>query len=154
MAEVLDRGRPIPLSSLRVIDANEFAQLIERMRISVPSSIMESERTLAERDYILSEAHNEADRIIQLAKQRAMEIVHQDQIVATARNEAERILQESRNAAHRRAQEADRYAVDVLGDLAQKLQVMTKQVDNGIQMMKTKSLANDSLRDNGLAASE
>ncbi len=125
-----------------MIDANEFAQLIERMRISVPSSIMESERTLAERDYILAEAHNEAERIIQLAKQRAMEIVHQDQIIATARNEAERILQESRNSAQRRAQEADRYAVDVLGDLAQKLQVMTKQVDNGIQMMKSKSLAN------------
>jgi len=104
---------------------------------------MESERTLAERDYILAEAHKEAERIIQLAKQRAMEIVHQDQIVATAHDEAERILQESRTSAHRRAQEADRYAVDVLGDLAQKLQVMTKQVDNGIQMMKAKSLAND-----------
>ncbi len=138
---MLERGRPIPLSSLRVIDANEFAQLIERMRISVPSSIMESERTLAERDHILAEAYSEAERIIQQAKQRAMEIVHQDQIVATARNEAERILQESRNAAQRRGQEADRYAIDVLGDLAQKLQIMTKQVDNGIQMMKSKSLA-------------
>lgn len=112
------------------------------MRISVPSSIMESERTLAERDHILAEARTEAERIIQQAKQRAMEIVHQDEIVATARNEAERILQESRLASHRRAQEADRYAVDVLSDLAQKLQVITKQVDNGIQMMKSKSLAN------------
>ena len=139
---VLQRGKPVPLSSLRLIDTNEFAQLIERMRISVPSSIMESERTLAERDHILAEARTEAERIIQQAKQRAMEIVHQDEIVATARNEAERILQESRLASHRRAQEADRYAVDVLSDLAQKLQVITKQVDNGIQMMKSKSLAN------------
>ncbi|MCB0063309.1 MAG: hypothetical protein KDE19_14410 [Caldilineaceae bacterium] len=126
-----------------MIDANEFAQLIERMRISVPSSIMESERTLAERDHILAEAHAEADRIIQQAKQRAMEIVHQDQIVTTARNEAERILQESRRAAQRRAEEADRYAVDVLQDLAQKLQVITKQVDNGIQVMKSNSLADE-----------
>lgn len=124
-----------------MIDANEFSHLIERMRISVPSSIMESERTLAERDHILAEAHAEADRIIQQARQRAMEIVHQDQIVATARNEAERILQESRRAAQRRAEEADRYAVDVLQDLAQKLQVITKQVDNGIQVMKSNSLA-------------
>ncbi|MEZ4677900.1 MAG: hypothetical protein R2932_27150 [Caldilineaceae bacterium] len=141
LADVLQRGRPIPLSSLRVVDANEFGQLIERMRISVPSSIMESERTLAERDHILADAQTEADRIIQQARQRAMEIVHQDQIVATARDEAERILQESRRLAQRRAEEADRYAVDVLSDLAQKLQVITKQVDNGIQMMKSKSLA-------------
>ncbi len=131
----------MPFTTYRMVDANEFAQLIERMRISVPSSIVESERTLAERDHILAEAHTEAERIIQQAKQRAMEIVHQDQIVVTARDEAERILQESRHAAQRRAAEADRYAVDVLEDLAQKLQVITKQVDNGVQVMKSNSLA-------------
>lgn len=125
-----------------MVDVNEFSHLIERMRISVPSSIMESERTLAERDHILAEAHTEAERILQQARQRAMEIVHQDQIVMTARDEAERILQESRRAANRRAEEADRYAVNVLEDLAQKLQVITKQVDNGIGVMKAKSLAN------------
>jgi len=141
LADALDRGRAIPLTALRVVDANEFAHLIERMRISVPSSIMESERTLAERDHILAEAHAEAERIIQQARQRAMEIVHQDQIVVTARDEAERIMQESRRAANRRAEEADRYAVSVLEDLAQKLQVITKQVDNGIGVMKAKSLA-------------
>ena len=142
LADALDRGRAIPLTALRVVDVNEFSHLIERMRISVPSSIMESERTLAERDHILAEAHAEAERILQQARQRAMEIVHQDQIVMTARDEAERILQESRRAANRRAEEADRYAVNVLEDLGQKLQVITKQVDNGIGVMKAKSLAN------------
>jgi len=124
-----------------VIDSNEFAQLIERMRINVPSSIMESERTLAQRDHILSEAHAEAERILQQAKQRAMEIISQDAVMQTARDEAERILGESRAAAHRRAAEADRYAIQVLEDLAQKLQITTKQVDNGIQLMKNNRLA-------------
>lgn len=141
LADALNRGRPIPLSSLRVIDANEFAQLIERMRISVPSSIMESERTLAQRDHILAEAQAEAERLIQQAKQRAMEIISQDALMQTSRKEADRILDESRNAAQRRAAEADRYAVQVLEDLAQKLQVTMKQVDNGIQLMKNNRLS-------------
>lgn len=141
LADALNRGRPIPLSSLRVIDANEFAQLIERMRISVPSSIMESERTLAQRDHILAEAQAEAERLIQHAKQRAMEIISQDALMQTSRKEADRILDESRGAAQRRAAEADRYAVQVLEDLAQKLQVTMKQVDNGIQLMKNNRLA-------------
>ena len=141
LADALNRGRPIPLSSLRVIDANEFAQLIERMRISVPSSIMESERTLAQRDHILAEAQAEAERMIQQAKQRAMEIISQDALMQTARKEADRILDESRGAAQRRAAEADRYDVQVLADLAHKLQVTMKQVDNGIQLMKNNRLA-------------
>lgn len=102
---------------------------------------MESERTLAQRDHILSEAHAEAERILQQAKQRAMEIISQDAVMQTARDEAERILGESRAAAHRRAAEADRYAIQVLEDLAQKLQITTKQVDNGIQLMKNNRLA-------------
>ncbi|CAN5486937.1 hypothetical protein BH10CHL1_BH10CHL1_01270 [soil metagenome] len=120
-----------------MVDANEFGQLIERMRINVPSSIMESERTLAERDRILADAHAEYDRILQQAKQKAMELLSDDAIVVAARHEAERIMEDSRNAAKRRAEEADRYAVQVLEDLAQKLQVITKQVENGVQLMRT-----------------
>ena len=120
-----------------MIDANEFAQLIERMRINVPSSIMESERTLAERDRILTDAHAEYERIIQQARQKALELLSDDAVVIAARQEAERILEDSRLAAKRRAEEADRYAIQVLEDLAQKLQVITKQVDNGVQLMKT-----------------
>ena len=109
--------------------------------VVMPSSIMESERTLAQRDHILAEAHADAERIMQQAKQRAMEIISQDAVMQTARNEAERVLEESRAAAQRRAAEADRYAVQVLEDLAQKLQVITKQVDNGVQLMKNNRLA-------------
>jgi vacuolar-type H+-ATPase subunit H len=122
---------------LRVVDANEFSQLIERMRINVPSSIMESERTLAERDRILADAHAEYERIIQQARQKAMETLRDDAIVIAAHQEAERIIEDSRIAAQHRAEEADRYAVQVLEDLAQKLQVITKQVDNGVQLMRT-----------------
>ena len=136
LADSLSRGRQIPLSSLRVVDAHEFAQLIERMRINVPSSIMESERTLAERDRILADAHAEYERIIQQAKQRASEMLRDDAIVIAAHEEAEQIMEESRLAAERRAEEADRYAMQVLEDLAQKLQVITKQVDNGVQLMR------------------
>lgn len=137
MADAFNRGRQIPLSALRVVDANEVIQLIERMRINVPSSIMESERTLAERDRILADAHAEYERIIQQARQRALEVMSDDALVHAARQEAERILAESRAASHRRAEEADRYAIGVLEDLAQKLQVITKQVENGVQLMRT-----------------
>jgi len=107
------------------------------MRINVPSSIMESERTLAERDRILADAHAEYDRIIQQARQKAMEILRDDAIVIAAHQEAGRIVEDSQVAAQRRAEEADRYAIQVLEDLAQKLQVLTKQVDNGVQLMRT-----------------
>jgi hypothetical protein len=133
----------IPLSTYTVIDTNEFYHLLERMRINVPSSIMEGERTLAERDRILAEAHAEAERMLQQARQRAAELLTDHALVVAARQEAERLLEEGRLVARRRAEEADQYAMKVLEDLAQKLQVISKQVDNGVQVMKQNRLSTE-----------
>jgi cell division septum initiation protein DivIVA len=140
LAHSLNRGWRIPLSSRSIIDGEEFAHLLERIRINVPSSIMESERTLAERDFILQEARAEAAHLLQQAKERAAELLSEQSIVRAAQQEAERIVEESRLMAKRRADEADQYAMRVLGDLAQRLQSITKQVDNGLQIMQQNRL--------------
>jgi hypothetical protein len=56
LTDALNRSWRVPLSSLCMVDGNQFGHMLERMRISVPSAIMESERTLDERDLILAEA--------------------------------------------------------------------------------------------------
>ena len=136
LAELLEQGRPVPLSGLRVINADEFAQLLERMRINVPSSIRESERTLAERDAILAEAHGEAERILAEAQEQAREMLSRESLMLAAQHEADRIVDESRASASRRIEEADRYATKVLEDLAQKLAVISQQVNNGILLLQ------------------
>jgi vacuolar-type H+-ATPase subunit H len=103
----------------------------------VPSSIRDSERTLAERDRILADARTEATRTVAEAKQQAMEIVSQQALVVTARQEADRIVAEGKRLARQRAEEADRYAVDVLRELSQRLQGILQQVNNGIDVMST-----------------
>lgn len=141
LVDLLNRGTRIPLSAYTVIDTNEFYHLLERMRINVPSSIMEGERTLAERDRILAEARAEAERILHQARQRAAELLTDQALVAAARQEADRMVEEGRTIARRRAEEADQYAVKVLEDLSQKLQVISKQVDNGVQVMRQHRLS-------------
>lgn len=135
LTETLNRGQRIPFTAYRIVHADELAQLLERLRISVPSSIRESERTLAERDRILADARAEATRLVEEAKQQAMEIVSQETLVVTARQEADRIVAEGKRLSRQRAEEADRYAVDVLRELAQRLQGIAQQVNNGIEVM-------------------
>ena len=141
LSDSLQSGWRIPFSNLSVIDAGLFAQMLERMRINVPSTIIESERTLAERDQILAEARAEAQRILEDARQRSVEVLSDESIVVAARQEAERIIEDSRAAAEQRAAEADAYAMHVLEDLAKKLGAMTKQVDNGIEIMRGNRLS-------------
>ena len=138
LEERLRQGRQVPFTTQRVIDANEFSEMLERLRITVPSSVMESERMLRERDRILNDAETEAQQLIQHAKQRARELISENSIITLSRDEGERIMQQSELAARRRTDEADAYAARVLEELSAKLQTITKQVDNGLQIMKAR----------------
>jgi vacuolar-type H+-ATPase subunit H len=133
---LISQGTPVPFSAYRLVRARDVEQLLERMRITVPSSIRESERTLAERDRIMNEARAEADRIIQQARQQAMEMLSEKSLIATAQVEADRIIGEGKEIARRRTEEADTYAVQVLQDLSQRLQTLLQQVGNGIELMQ------------------
>jgi cell division septum initiation protein DivIVA len=133
---MLAQGRPVPLSSQRIINADEFGQALERLRINVPSSIRESERMLAERDAILAEAQAQAQSILDQAGQKAREMLTDNALVVAAQREAERILDESRVVGQQRIDEADYYAGSVLQDLAAKLVIISQQVDNGVRMLQ------------------
>lgn len=126
----------MPLSSLRMVDYNEARQVIERLRVNVPSSIIESERMLQERDRILEAAEAEATQMVEQARRRAQEILSSDALVSAARQEAERIIMDSQRAAQQRRDEADRYAARVLEELAEKLGVISRQVENGLALLR------------------
>jgi len=124
------------MSSLRMVDYNAARQVLERLRVNVPSSIIESERMLQERDRILEAAEAEAVRMVEQAKRRAQEILNSDALVSAARQEAERIIIDSQRSAQQRRDEADRYAARVLEELAEKLGIISKQVDNGLDLLR------------------
>ena len=133
---MLENARRMPMSSLRVIDYGQFKQVLERLRVSVPSSIMESERMLQERDRILQGAEAEAQQMVEQAQRRAQELLRNDSLTAAARMEAERIVVNAQEQAGLRRDEADRYAARVLEELAEKLRIISKQVDNGLDLLR------------------
>jgi cell division septum initiation protein DivIVA len=114
------------------VDAVEFTQLLDRLRINVPSSIRDSERTLAERERILAQADEESRRIVAQAQRRAQEMLAADHLVQAARKEYERIIEEARAAATRSAEEADAYAEYVLNAISDTLAGAGSQVANGL----------------------
>lgn len=124
------------MSSLRMVDANAAREMIERLRVNVPASIIESERMLQERERILEAAEAEAAATVEQAKRRAQELLSHDALVAAAKREAERIVLDSQLAAQRRRDEADRYAASVLEELAEKLHVISRQVENGLELLR------------------
>jgi vacuolar-type H+-ATPase subunit H len=119
-----------------MIDYTQFKQAIERLRVGVPNSIIEGERTLQERDQILAAAEGEAQRMLEQTQRRINEMVSNDALVQASRQEAERIVRNAQEMAKSRRDEADRYAARVLEELAEKLAIISKQVDNGLDLLR------------------
>jgi vacuolar-type H+-ATPase subunit E/Vma4 len=133
LEKVLNSGWRVPLTSSLMVNEEECLRLIDQMRISVPSAIKESERMIAERDRILSEAHAQADEILAQAREQAMDMIRQDRVTLEAQAEAQRIIELGRSEAMRMIQEAEDYALSVLQELTEKLSNVQSQAENGIQ---------------------
>lgn len=133
--DLLTQGIDVPFSSYRLVRARDIEHLLERMRINVPSSIRESERTISERDRIIAEAQAEAERIVQDARRRATEMLSERSLVTAAQTEADRIVDEGKEIARRRAEEADQYAAQVLQGLSSQLLHLNQQVENGLDLL-------------------
>ncbi len=133
--QTLNRGWRVPLSSSLIVNAEECLRLIDQMRISIPSSIKEGERMVAERDRILSDAQMQAQQIIAHAEQQARQMVSEDAITERAREEAGHISAQGHAEAVRLVDEAAAYARDVLSGLQDHLRGSLHQAENGIKAL-------------------
>ena len=117
------------------------------MRVAVPEEIKRANRVEAEKDRILAQAKEEAERIRELARQEAGELVKRDAIVNAAQHRAENIVERARRDAEALRQDADVYIVDVLQRLEQDLARTMNVVRNGLEKVQTEQVAQAAARD-------
>ena len=83
--ELLDRSWSLPLSGGRcVVDADKVRDLIDDIRLNIPSEIKQAKAIVSDRTDIISGAKKEAESIIRKAEDRARSLVAQEQVVKAA----------------------------------------------------------------------
>lgn len=139
LEDLIDEGRHMPMSKYTLIDEERVLEIIDQMRISIPEEIEKAARILAQRDRILSQAHEEAARIVQNAREKGDQMLENDVNVQAARSQAANIIEQAKQDADAITQEADEYALRVFSSLEQRLSRLTSDVRQGIDVMKTTS---------------
>ena len=132
LEELFNQSRPIPLTRNVIIDEDRFLEIIDQMRISIPEEIKKAQQLLAQRDRILAQSQEEANRTIQLAKQKAEEAAGRDAIVVAAQNRAEQIITQARTDTEGVKDDADDYVLEALGGIEGELTRLLNQTRNGI----------------------
>jgi hypothetical protein len=81
------------------VNEDRIFNLIDQMRVAIPEEVKRANRIEAEKDRILAQAKEEAERIRGLAKAEAMELVKRDAVVVSAQQRADNIVERARREA-------------------------------------------------------
>jgi len=141
LEQILADSRRIPMSSNLIVDEDRLFNVVDQMRVSIPEEVKRANRVESEKERILAQAHEEADRIRELAKQEATELVRRDAIMASAQQRADTILERARREAEMMRAESDTYALDVLMKLEEDLLRSLSVVRNGMRKLEPEPMA-------------
>ncbi len=136
LEELFNESRPIWFTRSVVINEDKFLDIIDQMRVSIPDEIKKAQQLLNQKDRILAQAQEEANRTIQLAREKGEQIVEKDGIVQAAQARSEQIVAQARNEGEIVRRDADEYALDALTKLEMEVERYLNQIRNGIQVLQ------------------
>ena len=136
LEELFNESRSVPFTHSVVVDEDRMLDIIDQMRVSIPEAIRKAQQLLAQRDRILAQAQEEANRTLALAKDKSEQVIERDAIVEAAKARSDQIMQQTQMECEQTRHEADEYTLDTLTKLENELAKSLSQVRNGIEALR------------------
>ena len=136
LEELFNDAKAVPFTHNVVVDEDRMLELIDQMRIAIPEEVKKAQQLVAQRDRVMAQAQEEANRTLQIARDKADQLAQKDIIAQEAQRRADQILAQARAEAEGVRADADNYVLDTLMQLQDQIAKMSNQVNNGIRMMQ------------------
>jgi vacuolar-type H+-ATPase subunit H len=135
---VVNQGWRIPFTTKTAIHENEFFEIIDQMRVSIPEEIRRAEALLQAKENVMAEAAADAERLVEDTRRKAERLLDEHEIAAAARSEAESIRAQAQRDAEEVRKGADDYVVGALSDLESRLSSLLRTTSNGLSKLQRK----------------
>ncbi|MCP4362557.1 MAG: hypothetical protein GY796_31515 [Chloroflexi bacterium] len=132
LEQLLNESSRLPLSAYILVNEDRIYNLIDQMRVAIPEEVKRANRIVSDKERMLAQANEEGERIRDLAKQEANELVKRDSIAMSSQQRADNILERARRDANALRGDADVYVVEVLSKLEEDLLRSLAVVRNGL----------------------
>jgi vacuolar-type H+-ATPase subunit H len=136
LEELFNESKAVPLTHNVMVDEDRMLDIIDQMRIAIPEEVKKAQQLLAQRDRLLAQAQEEANRTISLAREKADQLVQKDGVTQEAQRRADQILSQARADAEATRLEADDYVIDSLNRLQAEMDRLLNQVRNGVRTLE------------------
>ena len=136
LEELFNESRPIWLTHSVIVDEDRMLDLIDQMRVAIPEEIKKAQQIITQRDRILAQAKEEANRTIALAREKADKRLEDNEIIEAAKMRAKEIVNNAYSEASVTQSEADKYVLETLTNLEIHMDRLLNQVRNGIKTLQ------------------
>lgn len=137
LEEIIDNAPEIPLTGRAIVEPDEVLDLIDKIRNSIPEEVKRAEAVSTEKDRLISEGQQKAERMIAQAEEYANKLIRDSEIHRQAQQEAKRIIDDAQKRAAELEKGANEYAQQVLGNLQAALEKTLSVVAKGKEELKT-----------------
>lgn len=119
--DIIEDANTVPFSQKILLNSDELLEIIKEIRIKLPDEIKQATWIKDERDRILQEAQSDADNILNDAENKLEELIDQEKVSQLAKKRAEEIINKSQGNAKEIRLGAMEYADDLLFESQEKL---------------------------------
>ena len=129
--EYIDGCKFQPLSNTKIlVNKEELEELLVELRLRIPDEIKQYQKIISNQEAILSDAHTQADAMIEKATAQTNELVNEHEIMQRAYEAANQVIEDANNQAQTIVDAAVRDADNIRQGAVQYTQDMLKSVEN------------------------
>ena len=136
LEELFYESKSSPLTRNVMVDEDRMLDIIDQMRIAIPEEVKKAQQLLGQRDRVLAQAQEEANRTLELARQKSDQLVAKDMVAVEGQRRSDMLLEQARIEADNIRADADDYVLNSLNQLQAELDQIANQVRNGIRTVE------------------
>lgn len=93
LEDLIDKGVPVPFTGRCLLDKDELLELIQEIKLKLPTDLEQAKWIKAERENIISDAKKEADEIVKSANAQLIALIDENEITKKASEKANHIME-------------------------------------------------------------
>ena len=136
LEDIIDNGMAVPFSGRCLLDKDELLEIIQEIRLKLPTDLEQAKWIKAERQNIINDARKEAEEIIKNANDQLVAMIDENEITKKATQAASEIM-DSANAEANSAKESSYQYADYLLENVENVVVKTiRDLEQCISIVK------------------
>ena len=136
LEEIVKQSPRLPFSAVRFVDERRVWALMDQMRISIPDEVRRAQQVNRQRDRVLAQAREEAERVVQQSQERVSELIADHPISQAAEARAVSVREQAEREIVQLRAGADDYAFNTLCRLEEELHRALRVVSNGLRRIE------------------